>query len=172
LKKLLKSRERKRNHKHCRFCDWIEGGNKWKLSVEGTARIVDENKNWIACLDKFPKVVGHTLIISKKPYNDIADISELTNEEAYDFFKIMRRVTIKLKKKFNVNKVYVMSICEHYEVDEIVYTDKKTSEHLHFHLLPYNKSNNLMISPETVFTFEEKEMTFNQMKTVKDRICK
>ena len=172
MKLLVSHRERKKNHKSCRFCEWIEGGIQWKLSEEGVARLVDENKNWMACLDRFPKVDGHTLIISKKPYDDISNISELSHEETHDFFKIMRRVTLKLKKNLKVPKVYLMSICEHYEIDEISYSDNKTSEHLHFHLLPFNKSSSPMINPELVFAFEGKKITFNQMKAVKDRISK
>jgi len=170
LRELSSNIKRKKNHKRCRFCEWIEGGKQWKSGEEGTARLLYENDNWMACLDQFPKVDGHTLIIFKKPYDDISDVSELSNEEACDFFYIMRHVTSKLKKNLKVPKVYVMSICEHYEVDEIKYPDKKTSEHLHFHLLPFDKSSCPMISPEVVFTFEGKKISFTQMKEVNDRI--
>jgi diadenosine tetraphosphate (Ap4A) HIT family hydrolase len=148
----MKQTIRKENHIRCRFCEWIED-SQWKKSVEGNSRIIDENKYWIACLDKFPKVEGHTLLISKNPYDDISDINRISDEEAIAFFTILQRVTQKLKSTLEVSKVYLMSICEHHRIDEIIYSDKKTSEHLHFHLLPYNKERLLEgESPETIFS--------------------
>jgi len=173
---------RKKNHEHCRFCDWLGNWEQWKKQDEGRARVICENRSWVALLDKFPRVEGDTLVVSRKAYNDIADTSELSIEEAYDFFEIVRSVTNCLKEGLGAPKVYIFSICEHWEKNEISYKDKKTSEHLHFHLIPRygcmkeESFKPAMIEkkgfiPEKIFVIEGKEASNQELENVKKKIC-
>ncbi len=174
--------KRKQNHKRCRFCDWLADWEAWKKTEEGKARAICENRSWIALLDKFPKVEGDTLVISRKPYDDIADTLELSIEETYDFFEIVRNITGRMIERLNAEKVYAMSICEHWEEREISYTDKKTSEHLHFHLIPRYKwmkeatyvpklirGNGFL--PERVFMIEGNEASTEDLLKTKNKLC-
>ena len=174
----------KKNHEHCRFCEWLENWEQWKKQEEGRARVICENRGWVALLDKFPRVEGDTLVVSRKPYDDIADTFELSIEETYDFFEIVRRVTSCLKEGLGAQKVYIFSMCEHWEEKDIDYKDKKTSEHLHFHLIPrYSwmkeevfkptliKKEKKEFIPEEVFMIEGKEASNQQLLKVRKKIC-
>lgn len=102
--------------------------------------------------------MGHTLVVSKKHYSDITmlDLKHPSTD------KILRAVVYwakRLKKKLLTGdkhaKVYIMTICEHWEPSEL-HPDQKATEHLHFHLLPrYKKmrtkelaAEKLLIRPE------------------------
>jgi len=144
--------------------------------------VICENRSWIALLDKFPKVEGDTLVVSKKPYDDIADTMKLPIKESYDFFEIVRTIAGHLREKLKAEKVYVMSICEHWEEREISYTDRKTSEHLHFHLVPryrWMKEKTFKpklierngFVPEIVFLMEGTEASTEELLITRNKIC-
>lgn len=174
--------ERKKNHENCRFCDLLGNWEQWKKQTEGSARVICENRSWVALLDKFPKVEGDTLVVSRKAYDDIADTSELSIEETCDFFEIVRNVTSCLKEELGAQKVYIFSICEHWDKKDVSYKDKKTSEHLHFHLIPrydWMKDESFKPTlikkkgfvPEKILMIEGKESSIEELKKVKEKIC-
>jgi len=101
-------------------------------------------------LDKEPRVPGHTLVISTIHYSDI---SQMNPTRCLDFFEGLIDVSRLLKKKLRLGKfgkVYVMSMCEHWNDKEI--GSKFHTEHLHFHLLPrYPKMRRNDMAGELLF---------------------
>jgi diadenosine tetraphosphate (Ap4A) HIT family hydrolase len=136
--------------KPCLFCEWAreleslpeeERSSKepWK------SRFLDKSDYFFAILDIAPRVVGDTMIISRKHfphYTDIADSSllECSNDEKTDLVNFLVRTAERLKKiTFDQDhgKIYLMSMCEYWEPNEI--EGRYSTEHLHFHLLPRSK---------------------------------
>lgn len=85
--------------------------------------------------------MGHTLMVSKEHYSDITKL----NLEDPSTNKILKAVVYWAKRLKEVllaedehAKVYVMTICEHWDPAELR-PGQKTTEHLHFHLLPRYK---------------------------------
>jgi diadenosine tetraphosphate (Ap4A) HIT family hydrolase len=88
-------------------------------------RIILENDNFIAVLDKYPKQEGHTLIISKRHFSSIFVMSE---DEMPDFLLMLQQVKSYLDGKYmpdgfnmgtNVGEVAGQSVM-----------------HFHFHVIP------------------------------------
>lgn len=115
-----------------------------------------QNKHFFALLDRYPKVTGHTLVVSKQHSNDITEASD---NEARSLGYILAKMAKLLKKSLNAEKVYIMTMCEHWEPKEIDPKWKEgqkmpdTTEHLHFHLLPrYREMRTKEIAQENMFT--------------------
>jgi diadenosine tetraphosphate (Ap4A) HIT family hydrolase len=108
--------------------------------LKGSAR-----RHFFAVLDRYPRTEGDTLIISRKNnphYTDIADplLVELKPEAREDFFDFLTEIVSALRKMTEDEKhpkVYMMSMCEHWEPKEI--KCNHSTEHLHIHLLPRHK---------------------------------
>jgi len=122
----------------CIFCRWVERKKEYQ-EIEGK-RLLNPNDDgdYLAVLDRDPKVSGHTLIISTKQ-PQAKDITELFEDET-DIFKGVIKWAKRIKKKLNeafkeekVKKVYVLSMCDHYSDEEL---SDYHNEHLHFHLVP------------------------------------
>lgn len=130
--------------------------DKYKNEDEGRSRWIGEYKHFFVILDLYPKITGHTLIISKRHANDI---TELTENESRSLGPVLVETAKSLKQSLNASKIYVMTMCEHWEPDEIDPKWKKgqklpnTSEHFHFQLLPrYEKMRTKDIAQENMFT--------------------
>jgi diadenosine tetraphosphate (Ap4A) HIT family hydrolase len=137
--------------KPCLFCEWareleslkeqeLSGKEPWK------SQFLDKSDYFFAVLDKAPRVVGDTMIISRKysprHYTDIADpyLLECSKEEKADLFSFLTKMAARLKKiTFDQEhgKTYLMSMCEYWKPSEI--GGSYSTEHLHFHLLPRHK---------------------------------
>jgi diadenosine tetraphosphate (Ap4A) HIT family hydrolase len=147
----LAGSESEESPKPCLFCQWareleslpveqLNSKEPWK------SQFLDKSDYFFAVLDIAPRVVGDTMIISRKHsprhYTDIADPSFLdcSSEEKRDLFDFLARIAKRLKKiTFDQEhpKIYLMSMCEYWKPEEI--TGRYFTEHLHFHLLPRNK---------------------------------
>ncbi len=129
------------NIKPCRFCDWAEnlfnhGKIHEDLLLKGTkkVRVLGKGVEWFAVLDKEPRVDGHTLLISRCHY---PDLSFMSPQNLGDFFEGLVKVVRHMKSQLRLGeygKIYMMSMSDHWNDDEIR-SDKHT-EHLHIHLLP------------------------------------
>jgi len=58
----------------CLFCKIVK--EKEKLVAEREVYLVGENEEVIAILDKFPASNGHTLLITKKHFDNITEVDE------------------------------------------------------------------------------------------------
>ena len=57
------------------------------------SRIITETKNSIAFLDAFPVSLGHTLVIPKRHYEKVQDITDLDNTDLFNtVYKVISKV--------------------------------------------------------------------------------
>jgi histidine triad (HIT) family protein len=99
----------------CIFCRIIK--------KEIPAKIIAETENSLAFMDAFPLTKGHSLVIPKKHYEKIQDISQKENA---DLFETVRKVIAKVDKLSDATLV-------------AVHNGKKSGQevpHVHVHLIP------------------------------------
>jgi diadenosine tetraphosphate (Ap4A) HIT family hydrolase len=138
------ARVKRHRERNCVFCEWLnpektEDWN-WFVRKEGY-RLIDPDPaqppqappEYIVILARDPKVAGHTLVIWGYPYDDICDASE---DAIKRISKVCLRYSLRIKEKLLAEKVYIYSMCDHYEKWELKEENQPTTEHLHFHLLP------------------------------------
>jgi diadenosine tetraphosphate (Ap4A) HIT family hydrolase len=163
-------------HKLCRFCEWTRQWDEWKKS-KGKARCIEktDNEDFAAVLEKYPRIDGEVLIISTRhdseAYNDVSDISKFSENEKNNLIRILNDTIKLMKDHLKAEKVYLYSFCEHWERNEIAYRDKKTTEHLHFHLLPRYKPLRLReLAAEKIFDIPTKRMRNSDLYALKRRL--
>jgi len=100
------------NSETCAFCKIAENLKEFKNGKDGKTRWIMENKYFLVILDKYPKVTGHTLVISKR---HAEDITKLTDNESRSLASILIKASKMLKESLGAEKVYMMTICEHWE---------------------------------------------------------
>ena len=90
-----------------------------------------EDEDHLAFLDINPRVEGHTLVIPKKPYDEVFAMPE----EEYDaLWKAARLVAHHLERRTRCRRVVVVSLG--YEVP-----------HVHIHLMPTNELEDFPFPP-------------------------
>ncbi len=102
---------------HCIFCDIING----KLPCH----LVHKDDNHIVILDRYPIDVGHTLIITKKPYEKLTDMSI---EEIMDLFSQIPKIINAIIK---ATKADGFSIAQNNGKSA-----KQIVPHVHVHIIP------------------------------------
>lgn len=130
------------NQKHSESCFFCRLTKDKETRDKESYRIVEweEDEDYFAILSEKPKINGHLLVVSKHPYNDITEM----NADSNDVVSILKAVVYWskiLKECLRPEKVYVMTMCDHWESEEMPKGQKETTEHLHFHLLPRYKIN-------------------------------
>jgi len=88
-------------------------------------RIIIENDNFIAILDKYPKQEGHTLLIPRRHFSSIF---EMTDAELPDFLLIMQQVKSYLDGKFMPDGYNIGS--------NVGLVAGQSIMHCHFHIIP------------------------------------
>lgn len=84
------------------------------------------------------KTLGHALVITRSPFNDFTDTIEGKDDgEKQTAFEAAIWVARKIEDILGAEKVYIASMCDHWEIWET--NDGNTTEHLHFHLIPRYK---------------------------------
>ena len=128
----MKDRREDHRKRNCAFCNMVDNENEIKTRK---LKLDDRfEKTCFAILAREPNVVGHSLIISTKPFDDITDHIGTCDDEKKKIFEAVLELAEKIKKKLGAEKVYVKSVCEHWEMWEA--SNGQTTEHLHFHLVP------------------------------------
>ncbi len=101
------------------------------VSGEIPAHRVWEDEDHLAFLDINPRVEGHTLVIPKRPHDELFAM----DEDAYvALWKAARRVARHLKKRTGCARV--VSVVLGYEV-----------AHVHIHLMPTNRLEDFPFPP-------------------------
>lgn len=101
----------------CLFCEIVKGNiPSYKIY---------EDEDCVAFLDISQATIGHTLIVSKKHYDNIFEIDE---ELCARLFKVASKLAKKLAKKLNLKGMNVLNNC-----GEIA---GQTINHFHIHLIP------------------------------------
>ena len=132
----LQQRKDEHKERNCLFCK-MGDENSAEFNKRKGRTLWDFGACAFAILDISPKSLGHTLVISKTPYNDITDRLEEGKDQRVQVLEAAIRTASKLKKALEADKIYMMTICHHYEIWET--RDGSTTEHLHFHLVPFHK---------------------------------
>jgi histidine triad (HIT) family protein len=108
--------------KDCIFCKIGNG----KIPVER----IYENGNFFSILDANPKTEGHTLIISKKHFDNLLELPTLLGS---DLLNCIKETSIILMKKYRAEGFNVVN--NNFEAGgQIV-------KHVHFHILPRKKGD-------------------------------
>ena len=110
---------------HCIFCDIIND----KLPCH----LIHKDDNHIVILDRYPIDVGHTLIITKKPYEKL---TEMSIEEIMDLFSQIPKIINAIIK---ATKADGFSIAQNNGK-----AAKQIVPHVHVHIIPrYNTTETL-----------------------------
>ena len=109
----------------CIFCDIING----KLPCH----LIHKDDNHIVILDRYPIDVGHSLVITKKPYEKLTDMSV---EEIMDLFSKIPKIISAIIK---ATKADGFSIAQNNGK-----AAKQIIPHVHVHIIPrYNTTETL-----------------------------
>ena len=114
---------------HCVFCDIISHKIPWF--------IVDENDKVISFLPKDMECFWHTLIVPKKHYENVFDIS---NEDLYAVSDFIKELVLKYKRYLWATWVNILNAS---------WKDAQQSVfHLHFHIIPRFPDDKMDIRPK------------------------
>ena len=106
----------------CIFC---------KLSNnEISAERIYENDNFFSILDANPQVEGHTLIISKRHFENILELPSILASELLDCIK---ETVVKLMKKYDAEGFNIIN--NNFEAAQQII------KHVHFHIFPRKKDD-------------------------------
>ncbi len=106
----------------CIFCDIISGKRPYYE--------IYHDSNIIAILDKYPIDKGHSLVITKKPYEKLTDMS---NQEVAELFSKIPKIANAIVKATNAD---AFSIAQNNGK-----AAKQIIPHVHVHIIPrYNKT--------------------------------
>ena len=109
----------------CIFCDMIEG----KLSCH----MIYEDNDCLVILDKYPIDNGHSLVITKKPYEKLTDMNP---DEVAKLFSKIPKIANAIIKATNAD---AFSIAQ-----DNGKAAKQIIAHVHVHIIPrYNKTGTL-----------------------------
>lgn len=118
------------------------------IDREIPASIVYEDNDTIAFLDISPFEKGHTLVVSKKQYGRITDMSE--DEYAY-LQKVVLRIAKKMKEEFKCN------------IGTLVYGEDVP--HVHVHVFPITKDLEVFnFSRTKKYMDRESEIYLNRLR--------
>jgi len=108
----------------CIFCKIV--------NKEIPSKIIYEDEYTLSFLDVSPVSNGHTLVIPKKHFENIFDISE---EYLSNVIKSVKKVSIILKEKLGCSSVNILNASGK--------DAQQTVFHLHFHIVPRDKDDGL-----------------------------
>ena len=129
-------------------------------------RCLDDSAHHYVILDKSPKVKGHTLVISKKHY---PDVTRLDAVESRRLLAAVIRWSKTLQVKPGCEKVYLMSMCDHWDPSERSLQSPETTEHLHMQLFPRYKEDRAWRG-EVYFCRPPRQVTRNELRRTKERL--
>ena len=114
---------------------------------------VYEDSKTLAFLDIAPINNGHILVIPKKHYKNIEDISE---EELYALIKTVKKIGKALKKSLNILG-YNVNINNDPIAGQII-------PHIHFHIIPRYKNDGLKLWKQGKYKNKEAEKIQNKIQ--------
>lgn len=120
------------------------------IDREIPADIIYEDDICVAFLDVKPQSKGHILLIPKKPYGRIQNVSRET----------LQYLIIK-SQEIIINMINNLEKCDFVQI-EIVGVG--VPDHFHIHLIPRMESDHIPESPYQEYTPEEKQYYIEQLK--------
>jgi len=106
----------------CLFCQIVK--------KEQFAYIIGENEENLAILDVFPVSLGHTLIITKKHF---ANVAEINMESWNNILPLLKKVIAKIQETYNPTGFNIIT-----NMGEMAF---QSIFHLHIHIIPKYKKN-------------------------------
>lgn len=110
--------------RNCVFCKMSNGQIK--------SDIIYENDNFFSVFDINPITKGHSLVISKKHFHTVLDLPNTLGSELIDCIK---KTSVVVMKKFKAEGFNV--------VNNNFSVAGQAVNHVHFHVIPRNKSDGL-----------------------------
>jgi len=120
----------------CVFCEIINGN--------ATSHILYQDNGFIAILDKYPISIGHTLVIPKKHYERVNDISQSDFCALYARVHALNRV---IASRLNASASHI-SINDGAAANQLV-------PHLHVHIIPRNVNDGAGFTARKLLRAEE-----------------
>lgn len=189
--KTLDEKREEHSRRNCLFCRFEKAIPKKSQSEQTTDDMDEEvekvmnrriefkgenaeawNEVCFAIFAKSSKTMGHALVIARTPFNDFTDKIKdehdenktiKLNEEKRTTFEAAIWVAQRIEEIFGAEKVYIASMCDHWEIWET--SDGNTTEHLHFHLIPrYKGMRTKEQAGWNLFCKEEKEWNEEDLK--------
>lgn len=140
----------------CVFCDILQG----KIS----RALIAENEHAIAVMDSYPVQEGHCLIIPKKHHESLIEIPE---KELWGVMQLAVKVETAMMKALKCGGI---DLKQHYR--PFLKQSKLKVNHLHFHLIPRNKDDEIF---KTVLVHElklRKEPALQELNEIAEKIAK
>lgn len=125
------------------------------VDKEIPAEIVYEDDYSLAFLDIKPKKLGHTLVITKKPFRTLLEVDDLDMAE---YSKTIKKVADAVKKGLQTDGLNIITNIEKAGGQDIF--------HAHTHIIPRFKNDNLDLNPGTHEAYDSS----NQMEEYRKKI--
>ena len=116
----------------CIFCKIVKG--------EIPSFKVYEDQNYVAFMDIFPRVKGHTLVIPKKHYRWMNDVPKFG-----EYWEVAKKISLGIQKYLNARFISYLTLGE--EV-----------HHAHIHILPQTENGIHGIKFSEVIKMEKEEI--------------
>ena len=133
----------------CIFCKIVGG----KIP----SRKITETEKSLAFLDAFPLTRGHTLVIPKKHY---VKIQEMSKEDNLDLFEIVRILTGKMERLAPSSLV-------------AIHNGKESGQevpHVHVHIIPSNADDS--VGPVHSMFSKKPKLTDDEFRDIADKLAK
>ena len=133
----------------CIFCKIVEG----KIP----SRKITETEKSLAFLDAFPLTIGHTLVIPKKHY---VKIQEMSKEDNSDLFEVVRILTGKMDYLAPSSLV-------------AIHNGKESGQevpHVHVHIIPRNADDS--VGPVHSMFSKKPKFTNDEFDNIADKLSK
>lgn len=108
-----------------------------------------EDEKCVAFLDLSQANIGHTLVVSKKHYNNILDITEA---DASHMFSVVSKITKKISEVLNIKDFNILNNCGK--------EAGQTIDHFHIHIIPRLPNDSIKIE------FSEHKLTDEDFKNL------
>jgi histidine triad (HIT) family protein len=131
---------------NCVFCDIIQRN--------ASSYVIYEDKDFIAILDKYPISVGHTLVMPKRHYGRVKDISEA------DFCALYARVhalNLLITSRLGASASH-LSINDGAAANQLI-------PHVHVHIIPRNENDNAGFTARKLLRPEEMNEIKKKLET-------
>ena len=133
----------------CVFCKIVEG----KIP----SRKIIETEKSLAFLDAFPLTKGHTLVIPKKHY---IKIQEMSKEDNLDLFEVVRILTRKMERLAPSSLV-------------AIHNGKESGQevpHVHVHIIPRNADDS--VGPVHSMFSKKPKLTNDELDNITNKLAK
>jgi len=133
----------------CIFCKIVEG----KIP----SRKITETEKSLAFLDAFPLTKGHALVIPKKHYTKI---QEMSKEDNSDLFEVVRILTGKMERLGPSSLI-------------AIHNGKESGQevpHVHVHIIPRNTDDS--VGPVHSMFSKKPKLTNDEFNNIVDKLAK